>query len=224
MDWTWVRIGSVLVLLLAVSQPAEGQDVRFGLRAGTSVSSFYGDADDLTAGGQLDLSPVLGPVLTGSIEVQQGRWIVPRVELTYVRNGAAVHGRAQREIVCIAPPCPDSDIRVDRRYRISYLKIPTIGAVRFPIFDRWASEIVVGQYLGVTLQSNVSQGNAVEPVRKTTYGLLAGGALEYAVGAGNAIAFDARYSRALTSLSSQGDLQGLRIDGVTVGLKYLFAP
>ncbi len=219
MDWTDVRIGSFVVLFLAVSLPADGQDVRVGVRAGPSVSSVHGETEDITMNGQLNLSPTLGPALSGFVEVQQGNWVLPRVDLTYVQKGTTVQGRVK--LYCVIP-CPNAYARIDDTYHFSYLEISTIGGGRLPISESWTPKIFVGQFLGVRLQSEGPDGESFEQMRKTTYGLLVGAAIEYTVDGENAIALDVRYHRALTFLSSEGDLEGLRIDGLTVGLEYAF--
>lgn len=206
-------IGTLVLLLFAAPRPADGQDVRLGLRVGTSLSSFRGDTESVTDRGHLNLSPHIGPALSGYAAIQGGRWIASRLELAYVQKGGSVSGTS--EVVCFVPPCPT--FQIDETYRISYLEVPMLATVRLPLPGRFSPQIHVGQFVGFTLDAELPERGEFDEVRRTSYGLLIGAGLDYSLKSGRALTLDVRYNRSLNTFSED---ENVRVDGLTIGLGY----
>lgn len=202
-------------MVFVVPHSALGQEVRLGVEGGVSVSSFQGNTEDLTAQGQLTLSPVVGPVVGGFVEMRVWKWFFPRFGAKYVQKGGAVRGRV--DLVCVAP-CPDAYVSVDEMYRMSYLELPMGGTVRLPVFGAWVPKMYLGQFVGFRLTTDVPEGNSFERSRESTYGLSFGGALEYSLDEKKAVTVGVRYSRSLSRLFTE--TEDLRIDGLGVVVEY----
>lgn len=214
MRWLWA--GGLLVLCFVVPHSVAGQEVRLGVESGVSVSSFQGNTEDLTAQGRLTLSPVVGPVVGGFVEMRAWKWFFPRVGAKYVQKGGAVRGRM--DLVCVAP-CPDAYVSVDEMYRISYVEVPIGGTIRLPFFGSWVPGIHVGQYVGFKLRGNLPKRSSFDGIRDSSYGLLIGGTLEYSFDTRGAITLGLRYNRSLNGFSSEEE-EKLRVDGLTVTVGY----
>jgi len=214
MKWFWK--GVLLLLLFVTPNPAGGQDLHLGLRAGTSLSSLQGDTEDLVSRGHLELAPNLGPAFSGYLEIQGREWIASRLELKYVRKGASITGTSKP--VCIAPPCPT--FQIDETYRISYVEVPMLTTLRLPLGGALVPGIHLGQFLGFALDTDLPREGKFEDVKNTAYGLLVGATLGYSFESGEKLHLDVRYSRSLNTLSEGDDF---RVDGVAVGVGYTFS-
>ncbi len=234
----------VLVGLFLFARPAStyGQDMKWGLRGGPTVSSLRGDLFALVevTSAREEGAPLVyvtgtkvrkGVQLTGFVTLPVRNWLSVQVELQYVQKGISIElGEYEN---CGSPLilCRSDLLRKSVFfYRLSFLQLPALLKVRLPFGEAFSASLVGGASVGGPLQTVLATtdswfsgiASVRTPDARGEVGAVLGVEMSYRLGAGGTIILDARLNPGLTDLPLNRSPSSVRTATGAIGLGYAF--
>jgi hypothetical protein len=217
---------------LALSVPAQAQDVRVGTRTGVVQSTLQGALFYPALGfegGEVRTSRQTGMQVGGFVAVSLSDRLAVRAELQYAQKGAAIRGEwagtcGSPLALCVRPSLRGT-------YRTSYVQLPVLLTWHQPLGHGLGLRLLAGpsvdllvdtQIVTDNLSASALPQNALSPMSHETLGAVAGMEVQYDVSAAGALVLGGRYHPGVTEIDMLNVDSTIRSRAFVLSLGYFF--
>lgn len=160
---TSTAVVAAVALAFGVAAPAVAQELEFGLTAGYNRTDWAVDAAaEPLVGTDLDARNTFSLGVFTAMGVAS--WFTLQPEALYTRRGTAFRGTGVLD---------GEEVTVDAAYETSYIQVPLLFRISFPIARRLAPFIMAGPAVafewGSRIKGTVSSGGARAPFEAESY-------------------------------------------------------